>query len=192
MSAPFEGVLAVIGKSTQDGRCLAPHDPLAGNLTRDLPLCIVDAAGIPVGRIERVWIAGDRVLYTGHVDDVTAELVRQKVVVAGMDVDRVEFEVRGDDIGVALVGWRVVGATIDPYDGRAWEEVSMTILDETEREIDAVNVPAPGDHMVSVPREELEDLRAEAERLRALEAAGVDNWEGYSHAMAILREERDE
>lgn len=29
-------------------------------------------------------------------------------------------------------------------------------------------------------------------KLAALEAAGVDNWEGYSHAMAVLRGEEDE
>lgn len=133
MSAPFEGVLAVIGKSTTDGRCLAPPDPARGPLTRDLPLAIQTHEGVPVGRIERVWIDGDRVLYTGRVDDVTAELVRQKVAVAGMDADHAEFEVRDDDLGVTLIGWRVVGATIDPYDQRAWDEVSMTILDETER-----------------------------------------------------------
>jgi hypothetical protein len=192
VSAPFEGVLAVIGKSTRDGRVLAPHDPLAGNLTRDLPLVIQTHEGVPDGRIDRVWIDGNLIRYEGRISDVTAKMIRTKLVVAGMDVDRAEFEVRDDDLGVTLIGWRVVGATIDPYDQRAWDEVSMTILDEPEQEIDSVNVPAPGDHMVSVPREELEDLRGEVQRLRALEAAGVDNWSGYDHAMSILREERDE
>lgn len=51
---------------------------------------------------------------------------------------------------------------------------------------DSVNVPAPGDVMVSVPREELEDLRAEARRLRALEAAGVASWSGYEDAVSRL------
>lgn len=61
-----------------------------------------------------------------------------------------------------------------------------------EQEIDAVNVPVPGDRMVEVPYEELMDLREEARKLRALQEAGVDNWEGHSHAMQILREERGE
>lgn len=35
---------------------------------------------------------------------------------------------------------------------------------------------------------ELGKLREASERLSALEAAGVDNWEGYGHAMQIMRE----
>lgn len=52
-----------------------------------------------------------------------------------------------------------------------------------------MNVPAPGDDVVTIGAEELHDLRQEARKLRALEEAGVDNWEGYSHAMRILRGE---
>lgn len=133
MSVAFEGVLGVIGKSTKDGRCLAMHDPEVGPLTRDLPLVIVTHGGVPDGRIERVWVDGDLVRYAGRVSDVTAKMIRLKLVVAGMDIDRAEFVAGTDDTSVVMVGWRVAGATIDPYDQRAWEEVSMTIIDETER-----------------------------------------------------------
>lgn len=36
------------------------------------------------------------------------------------------------------------------------------------------------------------DRPSASDRLAALEAAGVDNWEGYGHAMAVLRGEEDE
>lgn len=35
------------------------------------------------------------------------------------------------------------------------------------------------------------ELEKDSARLAALEAAGVDNWEGYGHAMAILHGEED-
>lgn len=55
--------------------------------------------------------------------------------------------------------------------------------------IDETNVPKPGDDVVTIGAEELHDLRQEAKMLRALEAAGVDNWSGYDHAMEIMRED---
>lgn len=45
-----------------------------------------------------------------------------------------------------------------------------------------------GQEMVQVDAEELHDLRQEAGKLRALEAAGVDNWSGYQTAMEIYRD----
>lgn len=39
---------------------------------------------------------------------------------------------------------------------------------------------------------EYQQLKRDSDRLGALEAAGVDNWEGYGHAMAVLRGEEDE
>lgn len=38
---------------------------------------------------------------------------------------------------------------------------------------------------------EYQQLLADQNRLNALEAAGVDNWEGYGHAMSILHGEED-
>lgn len=60
-----------------------------------------------------------------------------------------------------------------------------------EHEIDETNVPAPGDDTVTIGADELHDLRQEAGKLRALEAAGVDNWSGYDYAMQLWREERE-
>lgn len=45
---------------------------------------------------------------------------------------------------------------------------------------------------VLITMERLSELEAADAKLAALEAAGVDNWEGYSHAMRILREEEEE
>lgn len=58
-------------------------------------------------------------------------------------------------------------------------------------DIDETNVPDVGDASVTIGAEELHDLRQEAAKLRALEAAGVDNWSGYGHAMELYREEQD-
>lgn len=41
---------------------------------------------------------------------------------------------------------------------------------------------------VEIMATELYDLRRDASKLRALEAAGVDNWSGYETAMEIMRE----
>jgi len=40
--------------------------------------------------------------------------------------------------------------------------------------------------MISISVEEYAALIAIAEKLHALEAAGVDNWDGYEYAMAEL------
>jgi hypothetical protein len=41
---------------------------------------------------------------------------------------------------------------------------------------------------VTISAKELEQLREDSQKLSALDCAGVDNWEGYDHAMEILRE----
>lgn len=41
---------------------------------------------------------------------------------------------------------------------------------------------------VTISRSEYEELLEAEEMLFALQAAGVDNWEGYSHALEILAE----
>lgn len=46
--------------------------------------------------------------------------------------------------------------------------------------------------MVTVSRTAWEQYQEDSERLGALEQAGVDNWEGYGHAMSILRGEDDD
>lgn len=42
---------------------------------------------------------------------------------------------------------------------------------------------------VTITAERLEELEEAEKRLAALDAAGVDNWSGYDHAMDILRGE---
>lgn len=41
---------------------------------------------------------------------------------------------------------------------------------------------------LQLTEEELEEIRKDRLKLRALEAAGVDNWEGYDYAMEIYKE----
>lgn len=47
------------------------------------------------------------------------------------------------------------------------------------------------DDTVNIPRGEYEDLLEQAEWLRALEAAGVDNWDGYDYAAEIYNKENE-
>ncbi|UVD36587.1 hypothetical protein RCXUPER_169 [Rhodobacter phage RcXuper] len=50
-----------------------------------------------------------------------------------------------------------------------------------------------GEDTVTISRAELDKLRADSEMLAALEAAGVDNWEGYSIACReVMGDEEDE
>lgn len=50
-----------------------------------------------------------------------------------------------------------------------------------------------GADTVTISRAELEKLRADSAMLAALEAAGVDNWEGYSEAYReAMGDEEDE
>jgi len=44
---------------------------------------------------------------------------------------------------------------------------------------------------VTIPAGRFEELTDAEAKLNALEAAGVDNWEGYDHAMDILNETED-
>ena len=46
-----------------------------------------------------------------------------------------------------------------------------------------------GEAMIAITKKEYESLLEDSEKLEALEAAGVDNWEGYSDAMESLEEE---
>lgn len=48
------------------------------------------------------------------------------------------------------------------------------------------------EEIVTIPKLKYNDLVRDSNRLAALEAVGVDNWEGYDHAMAVLRGEEDE
>ncbi|MBB3910118.1 hypothetical protein [Sphingomonas desiccabilis] len=50
-----------------------------------------------------------------------------------------------------------------------------------------LSLPLPA--MVSIPRDEYLKLQEAAEKLAALEAGGVDNWEGYAEALRALYED---
>jgi hypothetical protein len=43
--------------------------------------------------------------------------------------------------------------------------------------------------MVTIPKKEYDELQATSRKLAALEAGGVDNWEGYDFSMESLRGE---
>lgn len=43
--------------------------------------------------------------------------------------------------------------------------------------------------MISIPKKEYDQLIENQKRLRALEAAGVDNWEGYDFAIESFNED---
>lgn len=90
-------------------------------------------------------------------------------------------------------------------DDGTWLVVGHAIDDETARrlggnpDVDETAVTVPGDvidQAVSAPlRARIAELEAErarllddSRRLAALEAAGVDNWQGYGIAMKIYRE----
>jgi hypothetical protein len=49
----------------------------------------------------------------------------------------------------------------------------------------------PNENEITLPIERYTKMRRDIDKLRALEAAGVDNWEGYSYAMEILAEEEE-
>ena len=44
---------------------------------------------------------------------------------------------------------------------------------------------------ITIPRHIFNQMERDQKELRALEAAGVDNWEGYMYAMDILREDEE-
>ena len=50
----------------------------------------------------------------------------------------------------------------------------------------AYNAPAD---TVTISKKEYESLKEDAAWLRALEAAGVDNWDGYDFARELLQED---
>ena len=51
---------------------------------------------------------------------------------------------------------------------------------------------ADTDDTVTISRQEYETLTKDAALLNALEACGVDNWNGYSDARRYLREQQEE
>lgn len=82
------------------------------------------------------------------------------------------------------------------YTWRMWHNLARngrdTALSNAGRAIDAeVLEYVRKTHAVISPAEHKRLLRAKA-KLRALENAGVDNWQGYDNAMGTLQSEDDE
>jgi hypothetical protein len=152
MSRAFTGVLAVLHRSTSDGRCL--NEP-ADELTRPLPLPLVrpsdsTPAG-PAGRINRVWRDGDLIRYSGYLNDAHPQAqeiaagIEAGQLLGMLDAEGGEMEYRHEGLalsddelvftdeptGVEMVmsGWRVAAATLMPAEGRAWPEVSLTLAE---------------------------------------------------------------
>lgn len=50
---------------------------------------------------------------------------------------------------------------------------------------------ADTDDTVTISRKEYDQLQKDADMLNALEACGVDNWEGYSEAHKYLQEQAE-
>ncbi|MBU6231652.1 hypothetical protein KGP36_03205 [Patescibacteria group bacterium] len=61
-------------------------------------------------------------------------------------------------------------------------------MTNTDVTVDSSASEIGGDFFVSVPLDEFLEMREQIEWLEALEAAGVDNWEGIDHASDIFRE----
>lgn len=125
----FTGVLAVLHANTIDGRRLDEPGP---ELTRPLPLAFVRPGEPGIGRIDRVWLDGELLRYQGELDDErpdAAQLcddIRAGRLVGMLDTDDMRSELSHDDV-VVISGWRAIGATLLPSEGKAWPEVSLTL-----------------------------------------------------------------
>lgn len=68
------------------------------------------------------------------------------------------------------------------YETRKDSRTSWEQVPETNKGL----MIAVADHILD--KLELDSLQEDSRKLSALETAGVDNWEGWDHAMEILRE----
>jgi hypothetical protein len=128
----FTGVLAVLHTPTADGRQLDEPHP---DLTRPLPLPLVRPGEPGIGRIDRVWRDENLLRYSGELDDEhpsavqTLADVRAGRLVGMLDTDDMRSELAHDET-VVISGWRVMGATLLPPEGKAWPEVSLVLDDD--------------------------------------------------------------
>lgn len=144
----FTGVLAVLHTTTADRRRLDEPHP---ELTRPMPLPLVQPGEPGIGHIDKVWRDGNLIRYSGQLDDAhpDATEIRAEIqagrLVGMLDVDSVEPEYRQPssdmmqeverlpdaepDVLVVLHGWRVMAATLMPSEGKAWPEVSLALDD---------------------------------------------------------------
>lgn len=131
----FTGVLAVLHQPTADGRTLAEPAP---ELSRPLPLPLLGIESHVVGRIDRVWLDGFLLRYSGFVVSESAvRAIADKVMVGELDLDHMNPDQEhllvdlGDPVHT-FMGWRVAAATLGRYDARVWPEMSMTLVDEED------------------------------------------------------------
>lgn len=73
--------------------------------------------------------------------------------------------------------------------GRSHDDLIKELYQRLSK-LESPTEPAePADGTVTVDADVLSRLRRDQATLRALQSAGVDNWEGYGHAMSLLDEE---
>lgn len=131
-SLAFAGVLAVLHRTTADGRRL---DEPAEELTRPLPLSLVRPGDYtPAGAIGRVWRDGELIRYSGHLNGEHPD-ARQIAadIEAGTLVGMLDADLPDCDMGPAEGGgfvarsWRVMAATLLPAEDKPWPEVTLTL-----------------------------------------------------------------
>ena len=147
----FDGVLAVIGSPSADGRVITSLDP---ELTRPLPLPLVPGAvtGSPCGKITQVWVEGDQLKYTVEVpeDHPLLGKIRSGELVGMLDAEiSGAVDTGSDGQSLEMTGVRVVGATLLPSHLKVWPEVELS-----ERRIMSTFPEDPsGAHEVAPPPE---------------------------------------
>lgn len=93
---------------------------------------------------------------------------------------------KGIDIVCHWCGSKIPTHTM-PYNGVTWPICTPCALGRIPsiKEIEQENT----EESIIVSKKEYKELLRSEQKLNALEAAGVDNWQGYDDAMDILREE---
>jgi len=66
---------------------------------------------------------------------------------------------------------------------------AITVLDETNSSLEVKEIPFDSDEMISITKERLEELLDTENFMGLLDAAGVDNWDGYGIAQDMRNEE---
>lgn len=144
----FTGVLAVLNRTTPDGRRLAEPTP---ELSGPMPLPLLRPGGYTgVGHIDQVWRDGDLIHYAGTLNgkhpeaDKIATEIRGGRLVGMLDADvldmeylhqgqpipdgeEIPFDAQPGDMCVAMHGWRVKAATLLPSEEKAWPEITLTL-----------------------------------------------------------------
>ncbi|WP_330349240.1 hypothetical protein [Streptomyces sp. NBC_00582] len=132
------------------------------------------------GEIERRFVAEVRPAF---VDKVLGEMTAAGVARV---VNTETGELHDDVPGVAVKATRARGHSLRFKP--AGKEAIATAWQSGALPLPGVSAPAAIEAPKYSPAQ-LKELEESSRRLAALEAAGVDNWSGYDHAMEILRGE---